>query len=131
MNSTRTISNSNPILDSIYQGALYGALGGMSVVLAKGAQIGVSVVFSTAVTGVFYTALEKGNRLMRNEPIWPIFEGDCQLEQFRDLPTCTNPPLVDPFASFTVYAVSIPIIFGIAGAVYGAAKGVFAKSHSE
>jgi len=120
-----TNSSSIPlILQHAYQGARNGA--------GVGALVGTSIVSVTLASGVFQGLLEKGNRAIGNEPKWPLFEGDCQLEQFRDVSICTDQPLFDSFTSLTVYVIGVTTIGGMLfGAVSGAARSVFTKAHSE
>lgn len=118
MNPALTIGNSHSIFDYIYRETRNGAV--------KGALAGVSFVSATAATGVFHGILERGSRVIGNEPKWPIFEEDCQLEQFRNLSTCANPSL--SFTSFTAYVVGTTTLCGMAIGAISAAKNVFAKS---
>lgn len=124
MPAITTTSSIPLILQHTYQGAQDGAF--------IGAGIGASIVSVTLANGIFQGVLEEGSRAIGNEPKWPLFEGDCQLEQFRDMSMCTNPPLLTSFTSLTVCVFGTTIIGGILiGAVSGATRSVFAKAHLE
>lgn len=107
----------NTILGNAYQGSLNGAL--------FGAKVGTAAVTALVGVGIFHAMLEKETRVMGNEPKWAIFEGDCQLPQFRNLNECTHPVLVS-FPVFTFFVVAGATASGaVIGAVSGAAKGVW------
>ena len=116
--------NSNSILENAYQGARNGAV--------KGAMVGTYIISCAVFSGVFTGLLEKGNRAIGNDPKWPALEGDCQLQQFRNLSGCINGPLFDSLTSFTVYVVGGTTACGmLIGAVTGAAKSVFPQLSSK
>lgn len=117
-------TNSNSILTNAYQGARNGAV--------KGALAGVSVVSATLAAVGGCNLLEIGNRAIGNEPKWPLFEGDCQLQQFRDLSVCTKPAFFDSFTFFATSVIGTTTVCGtVAGAVSGVAKSIFAKQHAK
>lgn len=124
MSAITNTNSSSLILQQAYQGALNGGV--------NGAKVGIFLVTGTVASGMIQGLVEKGNRSIGNEPKWPIFLGDCELEQFRDMYCCTNPPLFDSFISFTGCVIGATTVGGmIVGAVSAAARGVFAKEKSE
>lgn len=114
----------NPILRNIYQGAREGA--------ANGAMSGSSLIALTCVVSTYYACSEQINRMIGNAPQVPMFEGDCQLEQFRNSPTCTSSPVFESYTSLTIYVIGTTTLIGmIAGGVYGALRSTSPKSKTE
>jgi hypothetical protein len=123
INMSITIHKSQKsILEDMYQGAREGA--------ATGAFLGAGIVAATMAVGTQHALMETTVRAMGFEPRQPLFEGDCQLEQFRNVAMCTTPPLFSSFSSFAAYTVSATTLAGMAiGAVSGATKHIFQTRH--
>ncbi len=101
-------------LKDITKGAFWGA--------AKGAELGIKVnAFALGAQMLFYT-LESTNRsILGNEPHWPIYIDDCELEEFK--PYC-----VETSTLAGVVLVLSPTLLGIGvGATTGAAYAIFKK----
>jgi len=61
-----------------------------------------------------------------------FIDGDCEMPEFRDLATCTNPPLFDTVTSFTICIVGTTTVCGIAyWGCFGFCKQPIAKQHSD
>lgn len=99
-------------LGSIYQGATNGA--------TEGAIFGAKLIGGTLGYAGLSGSLETGFRAVGGDPRWPMFEGDCQSQQFRDLPVCTNEPM---FQSFTSLSIFVIVASTLAGSLIGGISG--------
>lgn len=91
----------------------------------RGAYYGAGLVSLFAGGAIFQSALEKGSRAFGFEPRWPFFEGDCQMERFRDSTFCTSSPLSQ---GSVVALISATLAGGaVVGAICGVAKNVFSR----
>jgi len=79
----------------------------------KAAAVGVAIVASIFPVALFFKFLEVTHRAAGGEPKWPMnLDEECQLEQFRNLPACTDPTEIS-FRTTVCFLV-------IGGAVVGA-----------
>ena len=109
-------------VNSVGRSLGYNVLDGARHGAVVGATIGMGIVGSVVGLGLVFYGLEAGNRHLGFEPKWPVFKGDCQLDQFRSLSFCTTPPI--PFPTFTIIA-GTTMCGIVAGAISGVAKTVF------
>lgn len=120
MNNTINTTFSFPTIPNFCKKTLKGAV--------AGAIVGTTVVSIILAQGALFWYLEERSRASGNEPKWPLFpqKGDCELQQFRNLSTCTQPPLFASLESFSFYCIGTITIAGtLIGAVSNTAKKVF------
>lgn len=109
MQTSATDSTKPTFLQDLYQSAQDSA--------GQGAMLGKGFVTISLIFGAFQAGLEKLNRAYGSGPKWPLFDGDCQMEQFAQTTICTQPPLFKSLTEFGVYTVGA---FALAGMTIGA-----------
>src|ERR1043166_1635274 len=107
---------SNPTVVDFCKDVREGAIKGATY----GAGAGIALNATTIGMAISFKGLETLQRASGGEPKWPMFDGDCELTVFKDLPQCNG----------TAYEMGMIFIFSMAtltGSAIGAAYGGLAN----
>ena len=100
---TAITNNSHSFFDYVYTGAV------------KGLSCGLGLTALGAIPVAIHVPLELVHRAVGFEPKWPMFEGDCNLVQFRGLSLCAQPAI-----SLSNFSIGVVTATTVIGAVIGA-----------
>lgn len=117
-----------PLLVPVAQPSLWEDVCSEGIKGAKwGTMVGLGAVSMIATTALSISAAEGINRLLGNEPKWVIdHEQDCMLEQFQNLPACTEEPVFSSIMSFSFTIAATGTAVGtIGGVIAGIVKHYF------
>lgn len=116
--------NSPSFFENVSRGAYQGA--------RLGAGVGAYFFGIVTILGAGINYQERAHREAGNNATYPLNREECQIEQLRDLPVCTAEVLTETVAGNAGILIGVPTLCGlVAGAIYGATKSVFSKSHSD